>query len=97
MWCRHSLVKAVTGKSVIERAKKGKGFDYWIGDSDEDEMVFSGKARLEVSGIRAGDDAKMASRFRLKCAQVRAGDHLGIPAYIAIIEFGQPKAHLEMK
>lgn len=87
----------MTGKSVIERAKKGNGFDYWIGDTGEDDLIFSGKARLEVSGIPSGGDADIASRFKLKRIQIRAGDHLGIPAYIAVIEFGQPKAHLEMK
>jgi hypothetical protein len=91
------VVKAVTGKKAIERSKKGPGFDYWVGDADDNEMIFSKKARLEVSGILNGTDSEIAGRLKIKNAQVMVSSHLGIPAYVAIIEFGQPKAHLEMK
>lgn len=91
------IVRALTGKKAIERSKKGPGFDYWVGDTDENELIFSNKARLEVSGILNGTDSEIAGRLKIKNAQVKVSDHLGIPAYIAIVEFGQPKAHLEMK
>ena len=91
------IVRAVTGKKAIERSKKGTGFDYWVGDTDDDELIFSNKARLEVSGILNGTDTEIAGRLKKKNAQVQITDHLGVPAYVAIIEFGQPKAHLEMK
>ena len=91
------IVKAVTGKKVIERSRKGTGFDYWIGDSDEDDLIFTNKVRLEVSGILQGSENDIAGRLKKKRAQVKTSDHLGIAAYIAIIEFGQPLAHLEMK
>lgn len=49
------MIKEATGKVVIERSKKGTGFDYWIGDSDDDwSLPFEGAARLEVSGILQG-------------------------------------------
>jgi hypothetical protein len=91
------VVNAVSGKKVIERSKKGTGFDYWIGDTDESELIFSNKARLEVSGILHGSDGEVAARLKQKNAQIRASDSLGMTAYIAVVEFSHPKARLEMK
>jgi hypothetical protein len=91
------IVRALTGKKAIERSKKGPGFDYWVGDTDDNELIFSNKARLEVSGILNGTDSEIAGRLKIKKAQVEVSNHLGVPAYVAIIEFGQPKALLEMK
>jgi hypothetical protein len=59
------LVKAVTGLVVVERSKKGPGFDYWLGESDDDEL-FTNHARLEVSGILSGSDSDIKSRTRKK-------------------------------
>ena len=91
------LLREITGKKAVDRSKKGTGFDYWIGDSNDDDLIFSNKARLEVSGIREGNDSKIAARLRTKIAQVQPSDDSGFPAYIAIIEFGQPKAWVDLK
>jgi hypothetical protein len=91
------LLREITGKKAIDRSKKGSGFDYWIGDTDHDELIFSNKARLEVSGILSGSDSNIAARLRTKLDQVKLSDMSGFPAYIAIIEFGQPKARVELK
>ena len=48
------LAKSELGYSVMERSRKGTGFDYWIGD--ETELPFDRKARLEISGIRKGSN-----------------------------------------
>ena len=61
------VVNQVTGKVVIERSKKGTGFDYWLGDNDDgDSLPFANSARLEVSGILTGTKAQIASR-RASC------------------------------
>jgi hypothetical protein len=91
------IVKAVTGKKAIERSWKGPGFDYWVGETDDDELIFSNMARLEVSGILNGTDSEIARRLKSKNAQVQVSNNLGVPAFVAIVEFGQPKAHLEME
>jgi hypothetical protein len=87
------MVREVTGKVVVERSKKGPGFDYWIGDHDDDSL-FSGKARLEVSGILSGTAAQIDARVRQKKAQISPSDYLA-PGYVAVIEFGNPSAHVE--
>jgi hypothetical protein len=45
------LMRALTGYTVIERSRKGTGFDWWLGTEDN---LFQGKVRLEVSGILRG-------------------------------------------
>lgn len=90
------LVKEITRKKAVLRSKKGPGFDYWIGDTDEDELIFSNMARLEVSGIRNGDDRSITARLRKKMIQIRPSNTSGFPAYIAVVEFAQPKARVEL-
>jgi hypothetical protein len=88
-------VKELTGKLVIERSKKGPGFDYWLGENDDD-LLFAGKARLEVSGILSGSPTQIETRVRQKKAQVKPSDNLA-PGYVAVVEFGNPTAHVEVK
>jgi hypothetical protein len=46
------LIRQLTQFTVIERSRKGTGFDYWLGSEDEaGELPFQNKVRLEVSGI----------------------------------------------
>ncbi len=47
------IIRNLTNLTVVERARKGTGFDYWLGD--EDELPFQYKARLEVSGVLEGE------------------------------------------
>jgi hypothetical protein len=89
------LVTEITGKKVIERAAKGLGFDFWLGDKEED-LPFQGCTRLEISGILNGSDSDIQARIGKKRAQVSISDSLG-PAYLAVIEFGAPIARIECK
>jgi len=75
---------------IIQRAVKGDGFDYWLGQTEE-TLPFQNKARLEVSGILTGTDTQMNSRLEMKLAQTKVSDRLGIPAFAVIVEFGSPK------
>jgi len=47
------LILKLTGFTVIRRARKGEGVDYWLGHKDS-ELPFQDAARLEVSGILSG-------------------------------------------
>ena len=88
------VVKELTGQLVVERSKKGPGFDYWLAHAD-DEQLFSNKARLEVSGILSGTDTEMRGRTRQKKKQIQPSARLA-PGYVAIVEFSKPTAHLEV-
>jgi hypothetical protein len=56
------LVPEISDFTVVERSKKGTGFDYWLGEKGEESLLFQGKARLEVSGIRSGSNTEAPHR-----------------------------------
>ena len=90
------LIRRLTGLQVIEKSRKGTGFDYWLG-ADGDELPFQNKARLEVSGIRQGNPAKVAARVNQKRKQTKPSDASRLPAYVIVVEFGAPSAHVVKK
>jgi hypothetical protein len=87
------IVCDLTGMVVVERSAKGLGFDYWLGDEDDDEL-FEGKARLEVSGILSGSRSQAQARMRQKKEQMKPSDRLAA-GYVAVVEFGTPIACVE--
>ena len=89
------LIRQLTPFTIIERARKGPGFDYWLGY--EDDILFQKKARLEVSGILRGTDAEINSRSKQKLAQTAPSDGMGLHAYIVIVEFNQPTSKVVTK
>jgi len=83
------LIRALTGYTVIERSRKGTGFDWWLGTEDN---LFQGKARLEVSGILRGTRRRINSRIKARMGQTRQSDNLALTAYVVVVEFGTPRA-----
>ena len=81
------IVCDLTEWHIIERSRRGTGFDYWLGDADN--HPFQRKARLEVSGIRVGDSSTIQARVRQKIRQTHRSDG-EFPAYIAVVEFSNP-------
>ena len=51
-----------TDYTIIERSRKGTGFDYWLGYKDA--IPFMKSARLEVSGIFKGGQKPLETRFK---------------------------------
>lgn len=90
------VVRETTGKAVLERSAKGPGFDFWVGDEEDNELPFQGLTRLEISGILSGDSKAVNSRVRVKKNQVAPSDDQG-PALIAVVEFGRPATKLVTK
>lgn len=89
------LMLELTDFTVIRRARKGTGFDYWLGNKDA-AYPFQEAARLEVSGILAGDDRKIRSRVRKKLKQTQPTDG-SLPAFVVVVEFSQPVSHVVKK
>jgi hypothetical protein len=83
------LIRALTGYTVIERSRKGTGFDWWLGTEDN---LFQGKARLEVSGILRGTPRRINSRLKARMGQTGRSDELALTAYVVVVEFGTPRA-----
>ena len=88
------LIRKLAGYSVVQRSRKGTGFDYWLGH--DDGIPFQNMARLEVSGIRKGDERTIKTRVRQKLKQVAKSDG-SLPAYIVVVEFGTPISEVAEK
>jgi hypothetical protein len=87
------------GLTVRERAIKGTGVDYWLGndnDNDTDTLPFQNLTRLEASGILQGTPKLIAGRVVKKLAQVAPTDGV-CPVYVVVVEFSSPTLHLEEK
>ncbi len=82
------LMLELTSYTIVERSRKGTGFDYWL---DEKESSFLQKsARLEVSGIlKAENTGEIRARVRRKEKQISLSDDTRLPAYIVVVEFSQ--------
>ena len=90
------LVKEFTEYTIIERARKNGGFDYWLGY--ENEIPFQNSARLEISGIfKETEQNSVDKRLRIKNKQTGQSDKSRLPAYISIVEFSNPRAIFSKK
>lgn len=74
---------------AIQKSRKKTGIDYWLGT--DDNFLFQNKVRLEVSGLRKGNDSQFESRYKTKMAQSEKSDDTLLPALIVIVEFGEPR------
>ena len=61
----------------------------------DDELVV--RARMEVSGIRLGNDAVVRARVKRKLDQTKRSDNWGLPGYVVVVEFGRPLAEVRAK
>lgn len=89
------LIKKIINYEVIQRSRKGTGFDYWLGDTTD--ILFQNKARLEVSGIRSGNQRLINQRIQKKINQTNPSDNTKLIAYVVVVEFGQPLAEVIQK
>jgi len=110
------IIRQLTDLTVIERSRKGTGFDYWLGtepalktdspsqvtgesrrgENEDSELPFQNKVRLEVSGIRKGDDSRIRARVKQKIEQTNPSDGK-FPAYIIVVEFSKPLSMIVKK
>ncbi len=91
------LVEKLTSLRVVERARKGTGFDYWLGGEDDIDELFQGKKRLEVSGILRGNVTTLQARTQRKVRQTDRSDYLGLPAVVVVVEFSAPRSRIVNK
>lgn len=83
------LITKVTDLTIVQRSRKGTGFDYWLGNKNNPVDLFQDTARLEVSGILVGDLSTVRTRTNQKLNQItKSNNHL--PGYVVVVEFGTP-------
>lgn len=90
------ILPKVSPLRIIERARKGKGFDFWLGSQEDEATLFQNKARLEVSGIRSGTSSDVSARVRQKRRQID-GSAGSLPGLVVVVEFGEPRSRLVRK
>jgi hypothetical protein len=89
------LVLNLTDCTIIKRSRRGTGFDYWLGkEQDNAELPFQNKERLEVSGIRSGDNSHVKARVKEKLKQVQPSHATASPALIVVVEFSTPLSQM---
>lgn len=87
------LIIALTPFTVIERSRRGTGFDYWLGNRDTTKP-FQRAARLEVSGIgKAENTGVVQTRVKQKIGQIKRRKAT-IPGYVIVVEFSRPLAQV---
>ena len=80
-------LQELTGLTVLLQSRRGSGFDFWLGP--DSGFLFQTGVRLEVSGIRRGNEISIRRRLRSKLRQTEQTQHLA-PVYVAVVEFSRP-------
>jgi hypothetical protein len=89
------LILSLTTYTIVERAVRKTGIDYYLGHSGSD-LPFNKAARLEISGIFKGTMSEVRSRIKSKLEQTNASDG-EMPAYVVVVEFSRPLARVVKK
>jgi hypothetical protein len=95
------LICNLTKYTIISRARKNGGFDFWLGEEEDEEQLpfqnIKNKARLEISGILRGKTSLVKARVKQKLKQVEPSDSPGFTAYIVVVEFSSPLSQVVRK
>lgn len=90
------LIQACANLKIVERSRKGTGFDFWLANSGDAGPLFQNKGRLEVSGIRTGDDAQVRNRTSAKVAQTTRSSST-LPTFVIVVEFSAPQSRVHRR
>lgn len=83
----------ITNYMVIKRSAKKTGFDYWLGEKNENAILpFDKKVRLEISGILSDTESVVNTRLKEKLVRTEKSDNLGLDAHVIVVEFSKPLA-----
>lgn len=88
-----ALISEFTDFTIVHRSKKGTGFDFWLGKKGSAALLFQEKGRLEVSGIRNGEEQDIRKRLRDKIRQTQCFTSPW-PGVVTIVEFGAPRSRI---
>jgi len=80
----------LTGMTVVSRSRKGTGFDFWVGENGNCDLPFQAGGRLEVSGIRRGNQGIVKARLKQKLRQTTRSAKTSLTAFAFVVEFSRP-------
>jgi hypothetical protein len=78
---------------IIATAPKGFGNDFWFFSNDPENPI---KARLEVKGIRNGDESLINRRLKEARKQLDKPLDFPLPTYIIVVEFSKLIVQVEI-
>jgi len=89
-------ILARTDYTVIERARIGDGFDFWLSRSDDDdEFLFQYEAGLEAKGLSyAQYPSQIAGAVNDGIGQIKKSDNADLPAWVLATEFSRPVIYM---
>lgn len=90
------LIINLTDLAVTARSWRGTGFDFWLGPIGNNDLLFQKKSRLEVSGIRRGDESNINARVKKKIKQTDRSNN-SLPAYVVVVEFSRPLSRVKRR
>lgn len=90
------LIINITNLAVAARSWRGTGFDFWLGPIGNNDILFQKKSRLEVSGIRRGDESNINARVKEKIKQTGRSNN-SLPAYVVVVEFSRPLSRVKRR
>lgn len=92
------ILKKFKNLIVLQRSRKGRGFDYWLG-KDNGSSNFDEQFALEVTGIRNGKERvneRLNSKLkRFERYESRNNENESINKYVVVIEFSKPLAKIK--
>jgi hypothetical protein len=94
------LILALTPYTVVQRSRRGTGFDYWLGPKQQSSTLpFQFAARLEVSSILVATQSNsVQARVRQKQEQIElVNPKSRLHSYTIVVEFGQPMADVRSR
>lgn len=85
-----------TEYNSVNRAITSTGIDYWLGYRNKNpNNPFEKSARLEISGIITETSSNSVDRrLREKLQQTSPTHDTGLPVFVVIVEFSNPKAKM---
>ncbi|MCY4465391.1 MAG: hypothetical protein OXE46_07635 [Chloroflexi bacterium] len=89
-------VLAFTDYTVIERARIGSGFDFWLSRTDDnEEYLFQHEMGLESKGLsHAKYPSQIVTAVRDGLAQIRKSKYAKLPALVVATEFSRPVIYM---
>ncbi len=93
------LSRTAIKPSALRYTTRSSSAPFWNGQQDHhlgqrDDFLFQQTARLEVSGIGAGNEQEVKQRTRQKIMQTSVSDNTNLPAVVVVVEFSAPMAEV---
>jgi len=87
---------ARTDYTVVERARIGDGFDFWLSRSDDDDQfLFQREAGLEAKGLTdAQYPSQIVSAVNDGIDQIKNSVNADLPAWVLATEFSRPVIYM---